>query len=298
MLQHSAGKDLYAFQQVSANHLSFRVAVAGSGDRLLLCLHGFPESAVSWRHQVSPLAGAGYRIWAPDLRGYAGTARPTDLDAYCIETLLDDVTALINESGSRHVTLVGHDWGGIIAWYYAMRKPTMIDALIVLNAPHPGCFEREIRRWRQFHRSWYAALFQIPWFPETVLTAGHARVIGAIFERMRIQPEHLPDDIVHLYRQQACAPGALTAMLNYYRAALLGGGAARQQKLGYPVIDIPTLVIWGMQDHALAQENLDGLERFVSNLTVVRIETSGHFVHQDDPQRVTQEILSWLQRLD
>ena len=298
MLQHSAGKDLYAFQQVSANHLSFRVAVAGSGDRLLLCLHGFPESAVSWRHQVSPLAGAGYRIWAPDLRGYAGTTRPTDLDAYCIETLLDDVTALINESGSRHVTLVGHDWGGIIAWYYAMRKPTMIDALIVLNAPHPGCFEREIRRWRQFHRSWYAALFQIPWFPETVLTAGHARVIGAIFERMRIQPEHLPDDIVHLYRQQACAPGALTAMLNYYRAALLGGGAARQQKLGYPVIDIPTLVIWGMQDHALAQENLDGLERFVSNLTVVRIETSGHFVHQDDPQQVTQEILSWLQRLD
>ncbi|MDH4328775.1 MAG: alpha/beta hydrolase [Nitrospira sp.] len=298
MLQHSAGKDLYAFQQVSANHLSFRVAVAGSGDRLLLCLHGFPESAVSWRHQVSPLAGAGYRIWAPDLRGYAGTTRPTDLDAYCIETLLDDVTALINESGSRHVTLVGHDWGGIIAWYYAMRKPTMIDALIVLNAPHPGCFEREIRRWRQFHRSWYAALFQIPWFPETVLTAGHARVIGAIFERMRIQPEHLPDDIVHLYRQQACAPGALTAMLNYYRAALLGGGAARQQKLGYPVIDIPTLVIWGLQDHALAQENLDGLERFVSNLTVVRIETSGHFVHQDDPQQVTQEILSWLQRLD
>jgi len=244
------------------------------------------------------MAHAGYRVWAPDLRGYAGTTRPTDLDAYCIETLLDDVTALINESGSRHVTLVGHDWGGIIAWYYAMRKPTMIDALIVLNAPHPGCFEREIRRWRQFHRSWYAALFQIPWFPETVLTAGHARVIGAIFERMRIQPEHLPDDIVHLYRQQACAPGALTAMLNYYRAALLGGGAARQQKLGYPVIDIPTLVIWGMQDHALAQENLDGLERFVSNLTVVRIETSGHFVHQDDPQRVTQEILSWLQRLD
>jgi len=298
MLQHSAGKDLYAFQQVSANHLSFRVAVAGSGDRLLLCLHGFPESVLSWHHQIAPMAHAGYRVWAPDLRGYAGTTRPTDLDAYCIETLLDDVTALINESGSRHVTLVGHDWGGIIAWYYAMRKPTMIDALIVLNAPHPGCFEREIRRWRQFHRSWYAALFQIPWFPETVLTAGHARVIGAIFERMRIQPEHLPDDIVHLYRQQACAPGALTAMLNYYRAALLGGGAARQQKLGYPVIDIPTLVIWGMQDHALAQENLDGLERFVSNLTVVRIETSGHFVHQDDPQRVTQEILSWLQRLD
>ena len=296
MLQHSAGKDLYAFQQVSANHLSFRVAVAGSGDRLLLCLHGFPESAVSWRHQVSPLAGAGYRIWAPDLRGYAGTARPADLNAYHIEALLEDVTALIEAAKARRVVLVGHDWGGIIAWYYAMRHPAAVEALVILNAPHPAQFERELRRWRQFCRSWYAALFQIPWLPEALLASGHARVIGAIFERMRIQPEHLPDDIVHLYRQQACAPGALTAMLNYYRAALLGGGAARQQKLGYPVIDIPTLVIWGLQDCALARENLDGLEKFVTDLTIVKIENAGHFVHQDDPQRVTHEILSWLQR--
>ncbi|MBH0189113.1 MAG: hypothetical protein HP493_09815 [Nitrospira sp.] len=115
---------------------------------------------------------------------------------------------------------------------------------------------------------------------------------------MRVQPEHLPDDIIRLYRQQACAPGALTAMLNYYRAALRGGGAARQRKLGYPVIDIPTLVIWGLQDQALARENLDGLDKFVTNLTVVQLEHSGHFVHQDDPRRVTHEILSWLQRRD
>jgi pimeloyl-ACP methyl ester carboxylesterase len=298
MLQHSAGEDLYAFQQISANRLSFRVATAGSGDRVLLCLHGFPESAVSWRHQIEPMARAGYRVWAPDLRGYAGTTRPADLDAYRIETLLDDISALIDTAGSRHITLVGHDWGGIIAWYYAMRKPTMIDALIVLNAPHPGCFEREIRRWRQFHRSWYAALFQIPWLPETVLAAGHAGLIGTIFHRMRVHPEYLPDDTVRLYRQQAYAPGALTAMLNYYRAALRGGGAARQRKLGYPVIDIPTLVIWGLQDQALARENLDGLEKLVTDLTVVRMEHSGHFVHEDDPQRVTGEILSWLQHRD
>src|SRR5512147_1045331 len=151
MLTRSTAGHINEFQQISANHLSFRVAVAGSGDRLLLCLHGFPESALSWRHQIAPMARAGYRVWAPDLRGYAGTTRPTDLDAYRIETLLDDITALIDAAGGRHVTLVGHDWGGIVAWYYAMRKPTMIDTLIVLNAPHPGCFEREIRRWRQLH---------------------------------------------------------------------------------------------------------------------------------------------------
>jgi len=112
MPEKSAGEDLYGFQQVSANHLSFRVAVAGSGDRLLLCLHGFPESAVSWRHQITPMAHAGYRVWAPDLRGYAGTTRPVDLDAYRIETLLEDVTALIEAAKTSRVVLVGHDWGG------------------------------------------------------------------------------------------------------------------------------------------------------------------------------------------
>lgn len=296
MLKKSVDEDLYAFQQIAANRLLFRVATAGDGDQLLLCLHGFPESAVSWRHQIAPIARAGYRVWAPDLRGYAGTTRPTGLDAYRIEALLEDVTALIDAAKARRVILVGHDWGGIIAWFYAMRHPAAVEALVVLNAPHPARFEHELRHWRQFRRSWYAALFQIPWLPEALMTSCHARVIGAIFERMRIQPQHLPDDIVRLYRQQACAPGALTAMLNYYRAALRGGGAIRQWKLGYPVIDVPTLVIWGLQDQALARENLDGLEKLVTDLTIVKIEAAGHFVHQDDPQRVTHEILSWLQR--
>ena len=164
MLKKSASEDLYDFQQVSANHLSFRVAVAGSGDRLLLCLHGFPESAVSWRHQITPMAHAGYRVWAPDLRGYAGTTRPVGLDAYRIETLLEDVTALIEAAKASRVVLIGHDWGGIIAWLYAMRHPAYLESLVLLNAPHPARFEYELRHWRQFHRSWYAALFQIPWF--------------------------------------------------------------------------------------------------------------------------------------
>jgi pimeloyl-ACP methyl ester carboxylesterase len=295
MATDTAGEHPYEFQQISANRLSFRVATAGAGDRLLLCLHGFPESAVSWRHQIAPMAQAGYRVWAPDLRGYGGTTRPTGIDAYRIETLMEDMAALIDAAKTRRVILLGHDWGGILAWYYAMREPTKVEALIVLNAPHPACFERELRRWRQLRRSWYAVLFQIPWLPEAVLSAGQARMIGAILERMRAHHESLPDDIVRLYRQQAGAPGALTAMLNYYRAAMHGGGAARQRELGYPTIDIPTLVIWGLQDQALARENLNSLEKFVTDLTIVKMETAGHFVHQDDPQRVTHEIVSWLQ---
>lgn len=109
MATDRVGQQTYTFQQVDANQLSFRIATAGSGDHLLLCLHGFPESAISWRHQIAPLVRAGYRVWAPDLRGYAGTTRPTGFDAYRIETLMEDVTALIETSKAQQVTLVGHD---------------------------------------------------------------------------------------------------------------------------------------------------------------------------------------------
>ena len=296
MAHSSDDEQEISFLRVHANQLEFKVATAGSGDRLVLCLHGFPESSLSWRHQMAPFAHAGYRVWAPDLRGYGGTTRPSGLDAYRLEALLDDVASLIQISKARRITLVGHDWGGIIAWYYAMRRPERIEALIALNGPHPACFEREVRRWRQLRRSWYMAVFQIPRVPEAVLGAGGAHLIGAIFERMRVSSEYLPNDIVRRYRQQASEPGALTAMLNYYRAAIRGGGAARQRSLGYPSINLPTLVLWGLQDQALAQENLDGLDKLVTDLTVVKLEKSGHFVHQDEPQRVTDEILGWLQR--
>lgn len=283
------------FQQISVNQLSFRVATAGSGDRLVLCLHGFPESAVSWRYQIAPLVQAGFLVWAPDLRGYGGTTRPTGIDAYRIESLMDDITGLLDAAQVQRAILVGHDWGGIITWYYAMRHADRVEALVIVNAPHPACFEREVRHWRQFRRSWYMGFFQIPWLPEAALSAGHGYVIGEIFGRMTIHREQMPEDIVRLYRRQACEPGALAAMVNYYRAALRGGGAMRQRRMGYPIVPVPTLVIWGLQDHALVHQNLDGLNDFVTDLTVVRIADAGHFVHEDKPEQVTREMLRWLQ---
>lgn len=280
---------------VSVNQLSFRVAMAGAGERLVLCLHGFPESAVSWRYQMEPLAQAGYRVWAPDLRGYGGTARPTGIEAYSLESLMGDVGGLLDAANAKRATLVGHDWGGIIAWYYALRHPGRVEALVIMNAPHPACFERAVRRWSQLRRSWYVGIFQIPWLPEVVLSAGRGYVIGRIFERMVIHREHMPSNIVELYRQQACEPGALTAMINYYRAALRGGGGWRQRKLGYPRIDVPTLVIWGLHDQALAAHNLNGLSSLVRDLTVVTMADAGHFVHEDKPEQVTRHLVTWLQ---
>ena len=294
MVLNTADAQAVTFQQISANQLSFRVATAGSGDRLILCLHGFPESAVSWRYQLVPLAQAGFLVWAPDLRGYAGTTRPAGIDAYRIESLMDDVTGLLDAAQMQRAILVGHDWGGIIAWYYAMRHTDRVEALVIVNAPHPACFEREVRHWRQWHRSWYMGIFQIPWLPEAALSAGHGYVIGKIFGRMAIHREQMADDLVRLYRRQACEPGALTAMVNYYRAALRGGGAMRQRRLGYPTVPVPTLVIWGLQDHALVRHNLDRLNDFVTDLTVVQVADAGHFVHQDQPELVTREMLTWL----
>lgn len=251
---------------------------------------------MSWRYQMAPLAQAGYRVWAPDLRGYAGTTKPAGIDAYQIDRLLHDVSGLLDAAQVKRAILVGHDWGGIIAWYYAMRYSHRVDALIILNAPHPACFEREVRHWRQWRRSWYAGAFQIPGLPELVLTAGHGYAIGKIFERMTVHREAIPEDIVCLYRQQACESGALTAMVNYYRAALRGGGASRQRELGYPTITRPTLVVWGLEDHALVSQNLENLSTYATDLTVVRLPDAGHFVHEDKPTEVTGEIVTWLRK--
>ena len=286
---------IWTIQTVQANQLSFRVAMAGSGPELILCLHGFPESAISWRQCGTSLAQAGYRVWAPDLRGYGGTDKPREIGAYQIERLLDDVSGLLDAAQADRVILMGHDWGGIIAWYYAMRYPGRVDKLIVLNAPHPACFEREIRYWRQMRRSWYAGVFQIPWLPEAVLTAWRGYGVEAIFRRMAWRDGSIPSDVIQYYRQQACAPDTLTAMVNYYRAAIRGGGAARQRKLGYPRIMAPTLVLWGLHDHALTHHNLTGLEEWVPTLSRQTLPDAGHFVQHDQPEQVTRMIVKWLQ---
>jgi len=282
-------------EEVQANGLRFHVLAAGAGDRLALCLHGFPELAFSWRHQLPVLAELGFRAWAPDLRGYGRTERPRGMQAYQIETLLDDVAGLIDASGAKETVLLAHDWGGVIAWYFALRKVRPLSRLVVMNLPHPAVFDRVLRSgWRQRLRSWYVLFFQIPWLPEAFLGARGAAAIGDVFREMAIDKSRFPDDVLEVYRRAAREPGALTAMLNYYRALVRGGGARRQTALGFPPIEIPTLLVWGEHDTALDITLTEGTEQHVRDFTLRRLPNASHWVQQDAPDEVNAILREWL----
>ncbi len=228
--------DPIGYRTIRANGIDFHVATAGTGQRLALCLHGFPESSYSWRYQMPLLAQLGYRAWAPDLRGYGASSRPKGIAAYALENLEEDVAALIEVSGATEVLLVGHDWGAVIAWYYAMFGRLKISKLIIMNVPHPALMEKGLRTRRQLAKSWYIFFFQLPWIPEWGLARRGCAAVGRVFRDMAVDKTRFPDEVLRVYREAAAAPGALTAMLNYYRALIRG--LRRTRRRGIVPIDI------------------------------------------------------------
>lgn len=277
---------------VEANGQRFHVATAGEGERLALCLHGFPECWYSWRHQMPLLARLGYRVWAPDLRGYGESSRPPRVADYAIEALMDDVAGLIDASGARSTLLLAHDWGGIVAWFFAMRELRPLERLVQMNIPHPAA-ALETAGLRQRLRSWYMLLFQVPGLPERMFGADAHR-IARMFRRSAARPEAFSDADVEVYRANAARPGATRAMLNYYRALLRGGGMRRQLALGAPVIGVPTLLVWGTQDVALGLELTRNTGRYVRHLTFRTLPGVGHWVQQEAPELVNPMLEAWL----
>ncbi|HVM97923.1 MAG TPA: alpha/beta hydrolase [Candidatus Acidoferrales bacterium] len=278
---------------VQANGLRFHVAECGEGARLALLLHGFPECWYSWRFQLPLLAQLGYRAWAPDMRGYGESDRPQGRESYAIEKLMDDVGGLIDAAQASETILIGHDWGAIVAWYFAIRRVRPLSRLVIMNVPHPAVMEHAMRG-RQLLRSWYVALFQIPRLPEALLRAGKYRAIGDAFRNMAVDKSRFPDSVLQVYRDSAARPGALTAMVNYYRALVRGRGARRQQLLGYPLIDCPTLMIWGEEDSALGKETTYGTDLYVPQLTLRYLPQVSHWVQQEAPETVNSMLEAWL----
>jgi len=276
---------------VEANGLRFEVAQAGQGDRLALCLHGFPELHYSWRHQMPVLAQMGYRVWAPNMRGYGATSRPQGYKNYRLHILAEDIGALIDASGAKEITLIAHDWGALVAWHFAIRKVRPLTKLIILNVPHPKCAERESRKWRQLRRSWYIFFFQIPWLPEWLLARKNAQAIGQAFRGSAVNKALFSSDALKPYRDAAQRPGALTAMLNYYRALLKTPDIG---EIGQGAVDVPALVLWGEQDIALNIHCLDEMDEFVTDLTVKTFPDASHWLQQDVPGDVNLALKDWL----
>ena len=279
---------------VRANGLRHRILEQGDGERLALCLHGFPECAHSWRHQLPLFARLGYRAWAPDLRGYGGSDMPPAQEDYAIEKLIADVDALVRAAGALgRTTLVAHDWGAIIAWYYAMRYPAALERLVILNVPHPAC-AIEQRSLRQLLRSWYAVFFQLPRLPERLFDRAGPRWPVDLIRGSCVHPERFDDEAMAPFEANAARPGAARAMLSYYRAALRGGGLRRQHRLGYPQIRVPTLMIWGEQDVALSRRLTFGTSGHVADLVLRHLPDASHWVQQDQPELVNEMIEAWL----
>jgi pimeloyl-ACP methyl ester carboxylesterase len=227
---------------VPANGLDFEVFEAGEGDRLALLLHGFPQHAVSWHNQVPALTTLGYRVWAVNQRGYGGTSRPRMREAYGLEQLTDDIAGLIDASSAASVTLIGHDWGAFVAWTFAIRRIRPLARLVIVNVPHPLCFRRELKTWSQRRKSWYAGFFQMPVLPELLLSAGGGALLAFTLRHGTRHPEAFSSEVLDICRANVSAPGAATAMLNWYRAA--GRDILAARDLDTP-IDTPTLIIWG-----------------------------------------------------
>jgi pimeloyl-ACP methyl ester carboxylesterase len=272
---------------LQADGLTFAADSAGEGDTVALLLHGFPECRQSWARQLPALAAFGWRAVAPDMRGYGESARPTGKEAYRIEHLVADVEALFVALGARRRILIGHDWGGAVAWQAALRGMPL-DGLIILNAPHPARFAEALETWDQRRRLWYMAFFLRPWLPERLLTRGEGRPLMRDLQR---QSGHLPPGLLETMRRNVTAPGAATAMLNYYRANIPGLARAAPNA---SLVECPTLLLWGEDDIYLSPTLASGNEPFVADLTVRRFPGVSHWIQHDAPDEVNAAIALWM----
>lgn len=277
-------------RRIAGDGVQLAVTIAGAGPPVVF-LHGFPENARSWTHQIDAVVHAGFSAWAPDLRGYGHSSRPADVSAYHLRHLMRDVAAIVAATGSPRAHIVGHDWGGIIAWSFAGHYPELVDRLVIMNAPHLRIYRRKIWRSAQLLRSWYVGMFLFPRLPEALLSARDFALLRLLFrvEAGKRNP-YTPAEIERVVAQFRTS-GALTAAINYYRANVFSGGMADAANAP---IDAPTLVLWGDKDKALGTNLLDGLDDVAPRLRVHRFADVGHWIQNEVPNEVNRLLVDFL----
>jgi pimeloyl-ACP methyl ester carboxylesterase len=227
------------------------------------------------------------------MRGYGKSDKPRGISEYAIDRLEQDVADLIDVSGAKSVLLCGHDWGALVAWHFTMYRLRPIERLVIMNVPHPACIDQRARTLRQLRKSWYVLFFQLPWLPEFVLSRRNCEPVGRAFRRMAVDKSRFPDEVIEVFRKNACEPGALTAMINYYRALFRSTHVHRPH--GFPRIDVPTLMIWGERDTALGKELTFGTDQHVSDFTMRYLPDVSHWVQQEAPETVNALLEAWLE---
>jgi pimeloyl-ACP methyl ester carboxylesterase len=276
------------FRQQANGVMLHGVAAGPEEGPLVILLHGFPEFWWAWRHQIGPLSEAGLRVLAPDQRGYNLSSKPVEIASYDLDTLAADVIALADAFGGGKVRLVGHDWGGLVAWWAASHYPDRIERLAILNAPHPAAAGSYLRaNPTQALKSSYIAFFQLPFVPEAVLRANDFALMQLALLRSS-RPGIFTDDVLARYRKAWAEPGALTAMLNWYRAL------RRRPNLRDSRIGVPTLVIWGEQDRFLERGLAEASLALCDAGRPVWFETATHWVHLEEPEEVSAELVEFL----
>jgi pimeloyl-ACP methyl ester carboxylesterase len=284
------------------NGIRLHYASAGRG-KLILFLHGFPAFWYDWKDQLLDL-GCEYQAVAPDMRGYNLSSRPTDIDQYHLRHLVADIRCLTEHLGQEKFILVGHDFGGLIAWIFAAHHPKRVEKLVILNAPNPAVFERELRdNPAQQLACGYMKLYNTPIVAERELSQNNFAWLYRVVLEQGITQGYRTEEDAKEYLATWSQPGALTACLNYYRANHLcpatencGSWSAWEQmpELTSPVVTAPTLVLWGLKDKGLLAGNLSGLKKFVPNLTVELFTDVGHWIAQAKAKEVNARIRDFL----
>jgi pimeloyl-ACP methyl ester carboxylesterase len=291
-------KDKY----VKVNGVKLHYVTAGKGP-LILFLHGFPEFWYEWKNQLAEF-GKDYQAVAPDLRGYNLSDKPAELDQYKIATLVEDIRALGDHfSHNKKFILVGHDWGGAVAWAFAIAHPDYLQKLVIVNAPHPGVFTKLLASDpKQQAASQYMLMFRSDKAEEMLSGNNYAGLVNAVLGA-GLKSGVFTEDDKQAYIKAWSQPGALTGGLNYYRANRVGPPSPdpKQTSTGNFAVDpsalmvkVPTLVIWGEKDTALLTGNLDGLDQFVPQLTIKRIADGTHWVIHEKPAEVNAAIREFI----
>ncbi len=279
------------FHLIETNGIRLHAAVAGPEDgELVVLLHGFPEFSYGFHHQMEELAASGYRVVVPDQRGYHLSDKPEQIEDYTINKLSDDIAGLIEAFGETSAIVIGHDWGGAVAWHLAASKPEYVKKLIAINIPHPTAMPRVfMKNPLQWLKSSYMAFFQLPEVPEKLMAAND-------FESMKqamkgtARPDAFTDQELERYKDAWSQPGALTGMLNWYRA-IRKGSLLQMPKAP---LRMPVRIIWGLGDQFLSPMLATESLKFCENAELVWVGEATHWVHHEQPEIVNRLIKEFL----